>query len=136
MNTALLLNRLSLGLLFFFAGVRKLIPAQEDQTMFQKLAEFAGFVASQAPLPDMLGRAYGYALPFVELAAGGLLVIGVASRASAGVIALMLLSFMIAMGLDLWPAQGPAFSKELVLFTLAVMLTVTGPGRMSLDSVF
>ncbi len=134
-DAALLMNRLSLGLMFLLAGVRKLIPTDEGQTVMQKLSGFAGFVASQAPLPEMLGRGYGYALPFVEVIAGGMLVIGIAGRVAAGLVTLMLLSFMMAMGLSLWPAEGPPFGKELILFTLAVLLTVTGPGRMSLDAV-
>lgn len=136
MSSVILLNRLSLGFMFLLAGIRKFIPAEEGQSVMQKLSAFAGYVASQAPLPQVLGQAYGYALPFVETVAGGLLVIGVAGRVAAGLITLMLLSFIIAMGPDIWPPQGAPFSKEIVLLTLAAMLTVTGPGRLSLDAIF
>lgn len=135
MNVAILLNRFLLGLLFLLAGVRKLIPTQEDQSVFEKLSDFAGYVASQAPLPEILGQAYGYTLPLVEVLAGGMLIIGIFGRVAAGLITLMLLSFIIAMGLNLWPSQGAPFSKDLILLMLAILLTVCGSGRLSLDAM-
>lgn len=131
----LLINRVALGLLFVLAGVRKLIPASEGTNIVAQLGAFATNVAKQAPLPEILGRLYGYALPFVEMIAGALLVLGLFSRSASGLITLMLLSFMIAMGLNWWPPAGSPFEKNLILFTLAALLTVTGSGRIGVDGL-
>jgi len=150
---ALLLNRIGLGLLFAFAGIRKVLPFEKvdnwssiksfaglrqiASTLFkpadigQKLNDFAAFSASKAPLPELLGKAYGYALPWTELVFGVLLFIGVYTRVSATVIALLLLSFLIAMGPEWWPDQGPAFSKNFILLSLALLFAAAGSGRFA-----
>lgn len=131
-EVAVLLCRLSLGLIFFFAGLRKMIPT-EVKTFVTMLKDFAAGVASEAPMPEPLGLAYGYALPFVELLAGLLLIVGLFGRVAAALISLMLLSFIIAMGVDWWPEAGPAFDKNVVFFTLAFLLIFTGAGTFSID---
>ncbi|MEM9881429.1 MAG: DoxX family protein [Planctomycetota bacterium] len=127
-DIAWLLNRITLGMLFVFAGVRKAIP-KDDGSVIDALSGFANFVAANAPLPRPLGLFYGYALPPVEVIAGLMLVIGFYSRVAATLIALMLLSFMIEMGIAWWPAEGPAFDPNVILFTLALLLAVAGGGR-------
>jgi len=132
-DIAVLLNRLALGLMFVFAGIRKLVPDAEN-TLLDKASNFAGFVASQAPLPEALGRLYGYALPPIEVFAGVLLVIGYKTKPVTAVIALMLLSFLIAASSGgWWPAKGPAFPPNVILLTLAIWLMVHGGGKLSLD---
>ncbi|MEM6259440.1 MAG: DoxX family protein [Planctomycetota bacterium] len=127
---ALLLNRIALGALFVLAGVRKLLPT-DGATVMDKMNGFASFVASQAPMPEALGKAYGYALPWTEIVVGLTLVVGLFSRVSAVLIGLMLLSFIIAMGPEWWPAQGPAFSKNFILLTLCVLIAATGSGKLA-----
>lgn len=131
LNVSLLLCRLSLGGMFLLAGLRKMLPA-EGKSVGEMLTGFAKFSASKAPLPENLGLAYGYALPWAELFFGALLVLGLFSRFSALMIALMLLSFMIALGIDWWPAKGGAFDKNVILFSLALLLVATGPGGLAL----
>ena len=128
---ALLLNRLSLGVLFMLAGVRKLLPAGEAN-MLDKMSSFASFVASQAPMPEFLGKAYGYALPWAEIIVGAMLVVGLFARSAALLIGLMLLSFIIAMGAEWWPESGPAFSKNFILLTLCLLIVATGSGKLAL----
>lgn len=130
-SAALLLNRISLGVLFVLAGVRKLIPAG-DASIIDKMNGFASYVASQAPLPEALGKAYGYALPWAELILGITLVIGLFTRVSATLIGLMLVSFIIAMGPKWWPESGPAFSKNFILLTLCILLAAAGSGKFAL----
>ncbi|MEO0477695.1 MAG: DoxX family protein, partial [Planctomycetota bacterium] len=127
----LLLNRVALGALFVLAGVRKLLPT-EGASIIDKMNGFAGFVASQAPMPEIMGKAYGYALPWVEILSGVLLVIGLLSRLSAVLIGLMLLSFIIAMGPEWWPEQGPAFSKNFILLTLCLLIATLGSGKIAI----
>ena len=129
-SLALLLNRLSLGVLFVLAGVRKLLPTEEAGVL-DKMNGFASFVASQAPMPEALGKAYGYALPWAEILVGLTLVIGLFSRVSAIIIGLMLLSFIIAMGPEWWPEEGPAFSKNFILLTLCVLVAAAGSGKFA-----
>ncbi len=143
----LLINRVPLGLLFLLAGVRKLLPIDWVGTylsasrftsavgdMAENLHKFVEqVIVPTAPLPAALARGYGYALPFVEMLAGACLILGFFGRVSAGIIALLLLSFMLAMGINWWPERGGAFDKNVILFTLAVWLFFTGPGRISLD---
>ncbi|MGB0767643.1 MAG: DoxX family protein [Phycisphaeraceae bacterium] len=130
-SVALLLNRLTLGVLFALAGVRKLLPTDEA-TIVDKMNGFASYVASQAPLPEALGKAYGYALPWAEILVGATLIVGFFTRLSAVLIGLMLLSFIIAMGVEWWPAQGPAFSKNVILLTLCVLIAAAGSGKFAL----
>lgn len=130
-SVALLLNRLSLGVLFLLAGVRKLLPA-EGATVMDKMNGFASFVASKAPLPEVLGKAYGYALPWSEIIVGLLLIVGLFTRVSAALIGLMLVSFLMAMGLEWWPEGGPAYSKNVILLTLSLLIVVAGSGRFAI----
>lgn len=125
---AILLNRVALGLMFVFAGVRKLMPFE---TIFDNWSGFASFTASKAPVPELLGKAYGYALVPAEIVLGAALMIGIYSRISAALIALMLLSFIIAMGIGWWPDSGPAFDKNVILLTLALLLAATGSGKIA-----
>lgn len=126
----LLLNRASLGMLFILAGVRKLLP-KEGSSVMENWHGFANHVASDAPLPEVLGKAYGYALPPVECLVGLALVIGLYTRLSSTLIALMLLSFIIAKGVMWWPATGPAFNTNIILLTLALLLAVLGSGAFA-----
>lgn len=130
-SLALLLNRVSLGVLFVLAGVRKLLPTDEA-SILDKMHGFASFVASQAPMPEALGKAYGYALPWTELLVGTTLLVGLLTRISAVLIGLMTLSFIIAMGADWWPDSGPAFSKNFILLTLCILIAATGSGKFAI----
>jgi len=129
-GVALLLNRLALGLYFFLAGVGKF---RMGVGVFYE----QGFVPLRpAWLPEALGRPFGYALPLIELLLGLLLIAGLFSRITAGLIALLLATFTIALaqaGL-FFPAAGP-FHANVVFFTLAILLASVGPGRYSVDDL-
>ena len=84
--------------------------------------------------PEWVPMLYGYLLPFVEVVAGLALVIGFLGRTASILITLMLLSFMIGCGIQFWPTEEPPFYSNTVLFTLALWLTLTGPGRWSMDT--
>jgi uncharacterized membrane protein YphA (DoxX/SURF4 family) len=123
-NLSLFLGRVSLGLYFFLAGVAKV---QGGVGKF-----VAGPYSESLPpwVPDLIAQPYGHALPFLELAAGGALVLGLMGRTAALGCAMMLFSFMLANGIDGGP--GP-FSHNVVFFSLALILTSMGPGSWSLD---
>jgi len=82
----LLLLRLALGGIFITAGIAKL----------SNQAEFINAVIGYGILPDSLARAYGYALPWAELAIGFCLIMGLFTRIASGLVLPVALSFLIA----------------------------------------
>lgn len=123
----LLLARVPLGVYFALAGFAKVKAG---------VPEFvAGSMKAIPPfMPEILGKAYLYALPFVELVVGGCLVVGLLGRLSALLATLMLISFTIAVtGLKDDPKP---FHSNLVYLGVALCLTLIGPGRISIDAMF
>ncbi len=122
-DAVLLFNRLALGAWFAYAGFNKLKGG---------LFSFAGsdfFVKARPPwLPPIAHQLYGYGLPFVELATGVLLILGLYARTAAALQAAILASIMIALGVT--AASGP-YDKNVVFFGLALLLAVLGPGRFA-----
>ncbi|NLX23140.1 MAG: DoxX family protein [Phycisphaerae bacterium] len=130
MNLAILANRLSLGLYFFLAGLGKI---RGGVGQFYQGA-FAGL--RPAWLPDWFAGPYGYALPFLEAAVGVLLIAGFRARPAAGLTLLMLTSFTIALtGAGRFFGSSGPFHANVIFITLAFLLTVTGPGSLSLDAI-
>ena len=130
-NLVLLLNRLSLGLYFLLAGVGKIQGGV--QNFVNK-----GFKSMQpAWLPDVIATPYGYAIPFLEVVLGGILIIGLFTRIASSLIAIMIFSFTIALAISkgtLEHGPGP-FNANFIMITLALLLAVTGAGKWSVDAV-
>lgn len=130
-HLAILLNRAALGLYFFLAGAEKFSHGLAAFYLDKFLA------LKPAWLPEAAAQPYGYALPFLEVIFGLLLVVGMFGRAVAVVLTLMLLSFTIALVTNLGDiaagSPGP-FHPNIIFVTLALMLAVTGPGRYSVDA--
>jgi uncharacterized membrane protein YphA (DoxX/SURF4 family) len=81
-------GRLLLGAVFVFSGVLKVgDPAQSVRA-----------VRAYRLLPEAVVPAFGYGLPFLEVAVGILLILGLASRLSAVVAAVLLVMFMVGIG--------------------------------------
>ena len=135
-DIALLLNRIGLGLYFAAAGFGKVqIELSEELGAFAR-GSFAGLAPTW--LPGWFATPYGYALPWLEVIAGVNLILGLAGRVQAGAIALMLLSFQIALILGTpfgWRPKDWSgwFHPNFIFLTLAILLAATGPGRLSLD---
>ena len=126
-NLLIFVNRAALGLYFLLAGGGKFrdgIPA---------FVKGASGWAKPDWLPNWFSIPYLYALPFVEVAAGGLLILGLLGRVAAGVTSLMLVSFLIALGMmhDKLP-----FHPNVIYLALAIWLTATGAGGLSLDAIW
>jgi putative oxidoreductase len=83
-------------------------------------------------LPTFIAAPYGYALPWLELTFGGLLMLGIWNRISAGGATLIFLSILVA-----WLDAGNLLPRHmLMIYTpLAAWYFFTGPGRFSLDTV-
>lgn len=126
---ALLLNRFVIGLFMLLAGTFKLNGG---------LVEFVNesFRSMQPDwLPDVLATPYGYAIPFLEIIVGALLIVGFLTRSAAVVGLLMILSFTIALTIakeSLVHGPGP-FNANLIFIALLFLLAITGPGHLSID---
>ena len=138
----LLLNRLALGFYFAFLGFGKV--KGEFNNGFGNFYRSDTFQNRQpAWLPDAAATPFAYALPWAELIFGSLLILGLFGMIVAGVISLILLSIMVAQastgGLfwlqDGFSRSGP-YHTNVILFCLALLLTLTGPGRFSLDALW
>ena len=113
--------RIPLGLYFIVAG-------------FQKVgnpAAFAEEVRKFSIIPDHLATVYGVLLPYLEIASGGLLVLGAWTTLAAIMSSLLLLSFIIAIGV--YPNGRPLFNKDIILLGISLSLLFSGGGRMSVD---
>ena len=80
-----LVFRICLGVVFIVSGAGKL----------PELTAFVNQVEEADILPHALARAYGTALPYVEIVIGALLILGLLSRFAAGIGGLAALSFII-----------------------------------------
>ncbi len=83
-------------------------------------------------LPAFIAAPYAYALPWLELVFGGLLMLGIWNRVSAGVATLIFLSILVA-----WLDAGNLLPRHmLMIYTpLAAWYFFEGPGRFSMDTV-
>lgn len=135
-HVAALIARATLGLYFVAAGVAKV-----EGELSNKIGHFyeSSFSALQpAWLPEIVAAPYGYALPWVEVVVGAMLTLGLATRLSAILIALMLASFTVALVLAKGPSGGGpvAFHSNVVLIGLALLLISVGGGGISIDALF
>lgn len=138
------LARLVLGGMWLYAGATKVTD----------LAASGRGVYAYQLTPYELSMALGAALPFIELALGALLVLGLATRLAAGVSGLLLAAFVAgtaaawARGLridcgcfgtggelaaDADPTYGTTIARNLLLIALAVFLVVYPVTRWSVD---
>jgi uncharacterized membrane protein YphA (DoxX/SURF4 family) len=83
-------------------------------------------------LPAMIAAPYGYALPWVELAFGALLMLGLFTRVSAGISTLIFLSIALA-----WLDAGNLLPRHMLMIyvPLGAWFFFAGPGRFSLDAM-
>jgi uncharacterized membrane protein YphA (DoxX/SURF4 family) len=124
-SLALLIARVPMGLFLAIAGVKKVmggVPA------FVQGA--TGTIPSY--VPDVAGKAYLHALPFLEIVVGGLIVIGLFGRLAGAVGALMVLSFILAVTGVKSPEQ--PFQPTVIFLGVMLMLSLTGPGDFSVDA--
>ncbi|RIL03069.1 MAG: hypothetical protein DCC75_13060 [Proteobacteria bacterium] len=114
-----LFARLALGAYFVFAGLTKLHNPNG----------FVMMVRSYNILPEPLATLYGIGLPYLEIGAGGLLVIGLWTTLVSFILSLLLLSFVIALG----PYSHQPFNKDIILLGLSLSFLWSGAGALSVD---
>jgi uncharacterized membrane protein YphA (DoxX/SURF4 family) len=126
-SVGLMLARVPLGLYFIFAGISK----------FTHEGGHAAFVQNYMPaatkyMSDSLAHTYLTSLPYAEIALGAFLVMGLVTRVVAACMALLLISFTIAMGVT-YPNL--PFHPNLVYLGLALALVLCGGGWISVDGL-
>lgn len=78
--------RLSIGILFFFAGLNKLLNGLQFFVQTHIVHQFA-----ETWIPSLLLYPFGYLLPFVELIGGFLVILGLFTRRALIVLGVVLL---------------------------------------------
>ena len=130
-----LVLRVVLGVILIFAAL-------EPVKVFNP-AKFVEIVRGMAGsyLPEFLVVAYGYAIPYVELITGVFLVLGLFTRVTGGVVALMFVSYNIGLGLantDVTFFMDPVAklipNKDFGFLTMALALVLTGGGAWAVDN--
>lgn len=137
--------RVVLGGIFIFAGISKII---------EPIAEFIALGRSWDIIPDPLLTWYMTLLPWVELIFGIMLILGLFTRLSAVVIGLTILSFIIAITINMVRGRtledcgcfgsalhfGDTFAqllwRDLILMAMALVLTFTRQTWLSIDGYF
>ena len=134
--------RLILGSLFIYAAIEKIIDP----------FGFAADIRNYEIFPTIFSNSLAIYLPWIELYCGIFLLIGVFSRSSASIIAVLLVGFMFAIiaamikGLDIecgcyrtiWLASKVGFRKfieNLILFGLAIQIIKSKSSSISIDKI-
>ncbi len=139
-NVSLLLLRLAIGFYFLLAGWGKVYA--EFNEGFGHFYNTSFKALSPAWLPGFMGMPYGYALPWLEVLTGALLIVGLYTRWVATAMLLMLVSFTLALIIFhnniTAQASGPGgpFHANYIMIAAVVALMVFGAGRVSVDSNF
>lgn len=133
-DISLFLARLTLGLYMLATGWRKISGPGISGFVNN------GFMPLRPEwLPEAIARPYGYAIPVLEFTAGLLVLLGLFTRWSAGVMALMLLSIFVAVVSDRGLSGGDKnmpFHYSILLASGAFVLAIIGAGRLSLDALY
>src|SRR5205823_1477479 len=85
-------------------------------------------------LPQLLGRAYLWAVPWAELTVGICLILGLVTRAIGLIAMLMVISFTMAVT-GIHDKSGGPFHTNLIIISLTAAIMLVGPGRISVDGL-
>jgi uncharacterized membrane protein YphA (DoxX/SURF4 family) len=134
-SLGLLLARVPLGAVLVLAGYMKFHMVGLNRFVDEHLSQVPSY------MPSGFGNIYLHAVPFAELGFGVLLIVGMLTRLSGLLAALMLVSFgMIQAGgqgfINLNPEDASKlFQSPTVYATFALIAFLVGPGRFSVDSL-
>ena len=114
--------RMPLGAYFILAGLMKL----------KSVHVFIETVKAYGMLPENASILVGVLVPYLEVAAGILLLLGLWTTLAAFVASILLASYIYAVGFLVGEGK-ELFNKDLILLAAAISLLFTGPGRGSID---
>jgi uncharacterized membrane protein YphA (DoxX/SURF4 family) len=116
-----LLVRIPIGVYFFMAGRMKL----------ENVGGFVDTVQSFNILPQDLAVLFGVMVPWLETIIGIFLVLGLWTTATAMVAGAMLVSYIVALGLN--PVSPSLFNKDVMILGAVLSLAASGAGTLSVD---
>ena len=117
-----LLIRFSIGLLFVWAGINKIVD----------LNTFVTTVKATGLLPEGIAIAFGYILPFAEIILGILYIAGFLTSFVSAVLGALLIIFIFAEGST--RTQGPPFNYNFILIACTFTTMFAGAGKYSVDN--
>jgi uncharacterized membrane protein YphA (DoxX/SURF4 family) len=125
---SLLLARVPLGLYIGISGYQQITAP----------GGIGGFVKEHIAtamqyMPENIARGYLTAMPFAELLVAALLLFGLFQRIGALMAVCVLLSVVLATGVN-W-MQGSPFNQSIVFLGLSLVLLTAGPGKISADGM-
>jgi uncharacterized membrane protein YphA (DoxX/SURF4 family) len=123
-NIGLLLARIPLGLYFALAGYAH-FRTQNFATQY--------VAALPAWMPSEAGKGYSTVVPFIEMAVGALLILGLTTRVGGFLAAAMTGLLVAAAGFSLDP-DGAHKLLPLIVLGLSILLLCTGGGKFTLDN--
>jgi|SRR5688500_8402604 len=124
-NMGLLLARIPLGLYFALSGYHHF-----------KTLNFATQYVAALPtwMPSEARAGYSNVLPFIEMAIGALLILGLTTRVG-GMLAAGVTAMLVAgMGLSFEPNPNASQYQLLMMLGLSVVLLCVGGGKFTLDN--
>ncbi len=113
--------RISLGSYFVMTGLAKV----------QDLGGFVAQVQEFHLLPAQFATVYGILVPYIEIIAGGMVLLGMWTTLGAFLLALIIGSFVYAFGI--FPKTNLVFNKDLILLACALSVMYSGSGAFSVD---
>lgn len=135
---ALFLVRLTFSIYIFSAGFGKAFKT--GKSISESAAEWMNYYNTQKPsfIPGFVATPYGYAIPWLEMILGLLLLVGLFFRVTTIATTLLLISIAIAViaNTSSLGGGGPtAIHSSLVMAAFCAVLYFTGPGKISVDAM-
>jgi len=129
MQSATLVSRILIGIFFVVSGTANYYHFDDKDGFYatvlgSKLKLWGLGFEGVGPLPGPLAALYAYALPALEILLGLLFALGIRTRLVAGLLSLLLASFVLAFGFfsdSLLPNGEASFHKD-VIFILAIWM--------------
>jgi uncharacterized membrane protein YphA (DoxX/SURF4 family) len=133
LKKAVALNRIVLGLFFFFSGIAHYLNFNVENGFYQtvltqKLQLWGPFPAGWegvGPLPALIAIPYAWFLPLAEIVFGVLFTLGFWVRWTGLILILMTFSIILAFGIipagSLFPNAAESFNKNILFMTLIWM---------------
>lgn len=129
-------SRVLMGLYFMLAGVGKVMG--EITNGIGSFYENAYKPMQPFFVPDFVGVPMGYMLPWIEILLGLLMVVGLLTRLSTALVALLIISFTMALimakGGIAAGSPGP-FHPNFIMIGVCLIVIAAGGGRLSLDAL-